>query len=194
MAAGRGNPSSTSKLKSRPRAYTVLYDSESHWSVLTQMNGSSWPRVFPYCLFNVILMLVLTYVNKWHGGIDSIHISDQGHTFVTMVMSFLLVSRVTMALARYSEARNHIGAMFRGARKYYLVPETSRGNNMDYAGQQVVLLGTLDYPVVGAALKHTIYATQRTHATCNMRSSHISPIPFNFQLSTITKIRTIIND
>ena len=105
-----------SRPKSQPRAYTVLYDSESHWGVLTQMNGSSWPRVFPYCLLNVLLMLGLTYIKDWD-GIDAIKISDQGHTFVTMVMSFLLVSRVTMALARYSEARNQIGAMFRGARK-----------------------------------------------------------------------------
>ena len=104
------------RMKSQPRAYTVLYDSESHWSVLTQMNGSSWPRVFPYCMFNVAIMLALTYI-KWD-GIDAVKISDQGHTFVTMVMSFLLVSRVTMALARYSEARNQIGCMFRGARTY----------------------------------------------------------------------------
>ena len=104
------------KMKSQPRPYTVLYNSESHWSVLTQMNGSSWPRVFPYCCFNVGIMLLLTYFSEWD-GIDALKISNQGHTFVTMVMSFLLVSRVTMALSRYSEARNQIGAMFRGARK-----------------------------------------------------------------------------
>jgi len=71
-------------VKSQPRPYTVLYNSESHWGVLTQMNGSSWPRVFPYCLLNVLVMLGLTY---FHGeGIDAIKISDQGHNFVTMVM------------------------------------------------------------------------------------------------------------
>lgn len=102
--------------KSQPRAYTVLYNSESHWSVLTQFKGSAWPRVFPYCMFNVLLMMALTYFDVFD-GMEAIKISDQGHNFVTMVMSFLLVSRVTMALARYSEARNQIGAMFRGARK-----------------------------------------------------------------------------
>jgi predicted membrane chloride channel (bestrophin family) len=60
-------------------------------------------------------MLGLTYMQ--FEGIKDMGISEQGHTFVTMVVSFLLVSRVTMALARYSEARNQIGAMFRGARK-----------------------------------------------------------------------------
>ena len=103
-------------MKSQPRSYTVQYDSESHWSVLTQMKGSSWPRVFPYCLLNVILMLGLTYIE--FGKIGALKISDQGHTFVTTVMSFLLVSRVTMALARYSEARNQVGCMFLGASKF----------------------------------------------------------------------------
>lgn len=103
------------KMKSQPRAYTVLYNSENHFSVLTQMHGSSWPRVFPYCVINCAIMLALTYFRS--DGLDWLKISDQGHTFVTMVMSFLLVSRVTMALSRYSEARNHIGAMFRASRK-----------------------------------------------------------------------------
>ena len=104
------------RMKGQPRAYTVLYNSESHWSVLTQIKGSAWPRVLPYCIFNMVLMLGLTYGQI--SGIDALKISDQGHTFVTMVMSFLLVSRVTMALGRYSEARNMIGAMFRGSRKF----------------------------------------------------------------------------
>ena len=104
------------RLKSNPRAYTVLYHPESHWSVLTQMKGSSWPRVLPYCLFNVLLMLGLTFMKN--DAINALKISDQGHTFVTMVMSFLLVSRVTMAMARYSEARNQIESMTRGAREF----------------------------------------------------------------------------
>ena len=113
----KNNSKTKTKMKSQPRPYTVLYDSESHWSVLTQMNGSSWPRVLPYCVINVGIMLLLTYV-KWWDDINYLQISDQGHTFVTMVMSFLLVSRVTMALSRYSEARAQIGSMFRGARTY----------------------------------------------------------------------------
>lgn len=116
------------KIKSQPRAYTVLYNSESHWSVLTQVKGSAWPRVFPYCMFNVLLMLALTYIQ--FDGIEYLEISDQGHNFVTMVMSFLLVSRVTMALARYSEARNQIGAMFRGARKSTCAPTVLPANEL----------------------------------------------------------------
>jgi predicted membrane chloride channel (bestrophin family) len=60
-------------------------------------------------------MLGLTYIQFDRNM--TLKISDQGHTFVTMVMSFLLVSRVTMALVRYGDARNQIGAMFRNARK-----------------------------------------------------------------------------
>lgn len=65
---------------------------------------------------NVLLMVTLTCVADWD-GMDALKITNTGHNFVTMVMSFLLVSRVTTALARYSEARNHIGSMLRGARE-----------------------------------------------------------------------------
>ena len=79
------------------------------------MQGSAWPRVLPYCILNCLIMVALTYFHL--DGYEWLKISDQGHMFVTMVMSFLLVSRVTMALARYSEARTQIGAMFRGSRE-----------------------------------------------------------------------------
>ena len=61
----------------------------------------------------VALILLDTYV--YHEPV--VEISTQGHTFLTMVVSFLLVSRVTTALSRYNSARDCLGTMYREARE-----------------------------------------------------------------------------
>jgi predicted membrane chloride channel (bestrophin family) len=47
-------------------------------------------------------------------------ISNLGHSFAGMIVSFLVVSRINTALARYNECRGYIGAMYREVRKYGL--------------------------------------------------------------------------
>lgn len=107
--------------KIRPKqfktSYTVSYDSSNHFSVLTQVWGSKWLSVLPFCLFNVMVMIILITVRDYSGQKYSIKMSTQGHTFITLVVSFLLVSRVNMALARYNEARNALGIMYRETRE-----------------------------------------------------------------------------
>lgn len=98
-------------------AYTVSYDSQSHWSVITQMWGSKWPTVIPYCLFNVGVMIVLTILDYQFKGQYRIEVSTQGHTFLTLVVSFLLVSRVNIGLSRYNAARDCLGIMYRESRE-----------------------------------------------------------------------------
>lgn len=98
-------------------AYTVSYDSGNHWSVLTQRHGSQWPLVLPYCLLNVGLMILLELSDQkketWRKYIE---VSTQGHSFITLVVAFLLVSRVNMALGRYTLARDALESMYRGVR------------------------------------------------------------------------------
>ena len=68
-------------------------------------------QVLPYCIANVIFMIFLTLMNE--AGDQDWGITSQGHTFASMIVSFLVVSRVNMALARYTECRNFIGIMYR---------------------------------------------------------------------------------
>ena len=107
--------------KIRPKnyktSYTVSYDSSNHFSVLTQVWGSKWLSVLPFCLFNVLVMITLITLRDSSGQKYSIEISTQGHSFVTLVVAFLLVSRVNMALGRYQEARNALGIMYRETRE-----------------------------------------------------------------------------
>jgi len=95
-------------------SYTVTYNSKSQWSVLTQRWGSLWPSVLPFCLANTALMAVLQLLMI--NGID-LNISETGHTFLSLVMAFLLVSRVSTSLARYDEAREYLEVMNKSCRQ-----------------------------------------------------------------------------
>jgi len=44
-------------------------------------------------------------------------LSAEGHKFIKFVVAFLFVSRVTMALGRFNEARDHLGKMYKESRE-----------------------------------------------------------------------------
>jgi hypothetical protein len=74
-------------------------------------------QVLPYCLFNVFLMILATWVDDHNTQSWKLKISSQGHSFITLVVSFLLVSRVNTCLTRYNEARGYIGLMYQHVRE-----------------------------------------------------------------------------
>lgn len=74
-------------------------------------------KVLPFCTANVAFMLLLHWLNDEYQGRYSLEISPLGHTLTTLVVSFLLVSRVNIALARFSEARNCLETMYRQHRE-----------------------------------------------------------------------------
>lgn len=39
----------------------MSYDDRNHWAVLTQLYGSVWPHVLPFCIVNMILTLLVFY-------------------------------------------------------------------------------------------------------------------------------------
>lgn len=92
----------------------MTYNSRSQWSVLTQKWGSLWPRVLPYCIVNTALMAALQILLV--NGID-LNIEETGHTFLSLVMAFLLVSRVSTSLARYDAAREALEEMNKSCRQ-----------------------------------------------------------------------------
>ena len=80
--------------------------------------AAQWYKVLPYCIFNVLLMLALEFTDQKEDGWKKyIEISSQGHSFITLVVAFLLVSRVNMGLARYNSARDSLGCMYRNTRE-----------------------------------------------------------------------------
>ena len=175
---------------SRMTTYTVSYESESHWKVLTQMRGSLWPKVrsstvllvvqslvfcsslthisplpqvLPYCVFNVCLMIALILLDRrFPDAHKMVEVSSQRHSFVTLVVSFLLVSRVNTAMSRYNVARDHLGSMYRESRELIQnvcvfsrdsTDEKAKEWRMEIAYRCLMLLRTamavIDYPTTG---------------------------------------------
>jgi predicted membrane chloride channel (bestrophin family) len=62
-------------------------------------------------------MAALIYVDKRYEQRYSIEISAQGHSFMTLVVAFLLVSRVNIGLGRFNQARDCLGTMYRESRE-----------------------------------------------------------------------------
>jgi hypothetical protein len=137
--------------------YTVTYDSRSHWRVITQMYGSVWPRVLPYCILNTILAGLI----HWLDSSDkiSLAISDKGHSFMNLMVAFLVVSRVTISIGRYDEARGYLAAMYRECRELIHNMVVLSGHNTDLRAKEWrnevayhtclllrVAMGVIDYP------------------------------------------------
>lgn len=107
-------------------------------------------------------MGTLEYIDHYFGGKYNIEISPQGHSFLTLVVAFLLVSRVNIGLGRYNQARDHLGAMYRESRE--LIQSACVFSNHDHSEaavqwrHQVALhtilllrlaMAVIDYPIEG---------------------------------------------
>uniref|UniRef100_A0A7S4T542 Bestrophin homolog n=1 Tax=Ditylum brightwellii TaxID=49249 RepID=A0A7S4T542_9STRA len=93
----------------------VSFDSSSHISVLFQLNGSVWPKVLPYCLFNSLLSAIIVWL-KFEKGID-ITIKGEGHNFMGILVSFLVVTRVKTTYAKFMQARGYLEDTYRLSRQ-----------------------------------------------------------------------------
>lgn len=77
----------------------LTWDDENHLAVLTQLNGSVWPRVLPFCLVNVVMTVAVYYLK--HYNIVDLSTAPTGHHYMAMVMSFLVVTRVKIIYENY---------------------------------------------------------------------------------------------
>jgi len=141
----------------RPR---VTYDTNSHFSVLTQMHGSVWPRVLPHCLLNILNVSAIIYLDRKY-DID-LSYSDKGHSFMSMIVSFLIVTRSNIAYARFMESRTYLSTVMRSCRELmqyavtftrYDTSETAKKYRITLARKTIVLLrsvvSVLQFPSKG---------------------------------------------
>ena len=97
------------------------YDTRNHCNILFQCYGSVFPRVISFCITNVIIMIAVKQISDRYGEYSSgLKISNVGHSFISLIVSFLLVSRVNTSLGRYNEARAYLGQMYRETRKFHV--------------------------------------------------------------------------
>ena len=94
----------------------VEYDGENHFSILFQLYGSVWPAVLPWCLTVLVVTGAVWYLRQNH-IVDLTISSNTGHTFMSILVSFLIVTRTTITYNRFMEARQHLADLYRSSRE-----------------------------------------------------------------------------
>lgn len=102
----------------------VTYESGDHMAILFQMHGSVWLKVLPYSMVTLFLAFIIK-VAKVRFGIN-LTFNDQGHMFMSTMVSVLMVTRSRIAYSRYMSARGFLSAVVRSCRELvqYLVTFT----------------------------------------------------------------------
>ena len=93
---------------------TVAYDSRHILAVIFQCYGSVWSQVLPYCIINTLLTLFLLYLLSI--GID-LTVSEWGHEFMSVLASFLLITKFNLTLGVYYEMQSNLLKIGRATRQ-----------------------------------------------------------------------------
>uniref|UniRef100_A0A7S3LA19 Bestrophin homolog n=1 Tax=Amphora coffeiformis TaxID=265554 RepID=A0A7S3LA19_9STRA len=102
-------PTNTSPLRGRKKKISrISYSPSSHVQVLFQMHGSVLPQVLPFCVSNVLWTLLIETC-RTKGWFDLTFRSTVGHSFMGILVSFLVVSRSRISYQRFMEIRKHLG-------------------------------------------------------------------------------------
>jgi predicted membrane chloride channel (bestrophin family) len=70
--------------------------------------------VLPYCILNCLLMVVVELLAIWD---VKIAFSPAGHGLMTLIVSFLVISKVNLTYDRYMNARHAMGFAFSALRE-----------------------------------------------------------------------------
>lgn len=97
---------------------TVAYDSRHIASVLFQCYGSVWSQVLPYCIVNTLLAGCLLYLLS--KDID-LTVSEWGHEFMSVLASFLLITKFNLTLGVYYEMQTNLMKMTRSIRQIVML-------------------------------------------------------------------------
>mmetsp|Transcript_512 Transcript_512/g.843 ORF Transcript_512/g.843 Transcript_512/m.843 type:complete len:392 (+) Transcript_512:97-1272(+) len=101
---------------SSQRIKRVSYSAGSHVQVIFQMYGSILPQVLPFCLSNVAWTVFVDVLRK-KGIVDLTFQSSVGHSFMGIMVSFLVVTRSRISYNRFMEIRRHLGEAYRSCRE-----------------------------------------------------------------------------
>jgi len=100
----------------RRKVKRVAYSAQNHIQVLFQMYGSALPQVLPFVFANIVWTLLVYYLNKF-GILDLEFKSGTGHSFMGLLVSFLVVNRASISYHRFMEIRRHLGEAYRSCRE-----------------------------------------------------------------------------
>jgi len=92
-----------------------MYRTHCHKTVLFSQQGSVWQDVLPYCIINAILTLIVVVCKRT--DFYDFTFKDQGHSYMSMLVSFLVVTRSSIAYQRYGENGTLVSDMMMSARE-----------------------------------------------------------------------------
>ncbi|CAB9523489.1 UPF0187 protein [Seminavis robusta] len=98
---------------------TVIYNIEDSWHVITHVHGSVWPHVVWTCVAMSALTTVL-FVLKYYYHFD-LTFNVAGNTYLSLIVSFLVVGRAQNAIQRFWEARGAVGDALKSCRELSLM-------------------------------------------------------------------------
>ena len=98
------------------RVHRVSYTPHSHINVIFRMYGSAYPQVLPFVVANV-LWTVLISILKENDITDLTFHSSVGHSFMGLLVSFLIVSRSQISYDRFMRYRRHLAECYLACRE-----------------------------------------------------------------------------
>ena len=87
------------------------------WGLLFQFRGSVWSSVLTYCSLNTALTFLIYYLQNVEGV--RITFSGAGHGLMSLLVSYLVVSKVYLSLDRYMEGREAVGGAMGAMRELH---------------------------------------------------------------------------
>lgn len=109
-------PRKKEKKGDRYKIHRVSYTAQNHIQILFQMYGSAFPQVFPFCLSNFVWTLLVVALKERQIADLTFH-SSVGHSFMGLLVSFLIVSRSRISYDRFMEFRRHLATTYRSCRE-----------------------------------------------------------------------------
>ena len=98
------------------RVHRVSYTPHDHIHVMFRMYGSAFPNVFPFVVVNILWSLLVFWLKRLDLVDLSFH-SGSGHSFMGLLVSFLIVSRSQIAYQRYMEYRKLLATCYQCCRE-----------------------------------------------------------------------------
>lgn len=120
----------------------LTWDERDHIKVVTQLHGSVWPRVWPFCVGNLLVQALVYLLKQQNLDVSA---SKTGHLYMGMVMSFLVVTRVKITYDRYMADSTALQEIYKCVRE--IVSWTCHITGSDKEAQQWrhdVALATLE--------------------------------------------------
>lgn len=98
------------------RVHRVSYTAQNHVQVLFRMHGSAFPQVLPFCIANVVWALTVILL-KENQIVDLTFHSSVGHSFMGLLVSFLIVSRSKISYDRFMDFRRNLATTYDACRE-----------------------------------------------------------------------------